>query len=167
MKKRIETINECKKKLGKQYHDYGLLFCHDNGDPIEPNLLEKWFTAWQQKYAKDLEVPQLVFHGLRHSSTTYKLVESQGDIKSVQADSGHADAKILLDVYAHIMQNNRLNLVKKMDREMTDYNNRYVQAKGAKKQQNDSVESLICKIKQDPQLQNQILLALLAQKTQP
>lgn len=35
-------------------------------------------------------LPDVVFHSLQHTSVTYKLKLSGGDIKSVQGDSGHA-----------------------------------------------------------------------------
>lgn len=35
------------------------------------------------------------FHSLRHLSTKYKLKLTQGDIKSVQGDTGHAEAQMV------------------------------------------------------------------------
>ncbi|MEG2233899.1 MAG: site-specific integrase, partial [Oscillospiraceae bacterium] len=52
-------------------------------------------------------LPQVVFHSLRHSSIGYKLNLTHGDIKSVQGDSGHAQSKMVTDVYAYILDNNR------------------------------------------------------------
>lgn len=49
----------------------------------------------------------MVFHSLRHSSITYKLKLTRGDIKSVQGDSGHAQAKMVTDQYSHIIDENR------------------------------------------------------------
>lgn len=42
------------------------------------------------------------FHSLRHLSTKYKLKLTQGDIKSVQGDTGHAEAQMVTDVYSEI-----------------------------------------------------------------
>ena len=42
------------------------------------------------------------FHSLRHTSTSVKLVVTNGDIKSVQGDNGHAQAKMVTDTYAEI-----------------------------------------------------------------
>ncbi len=44
----------------------------------------------------------MVFHSLRHTSVTYKLKLSGGDIKAVQGDSGHAQADMVTEVYGHI-----------------------------------------------------------------
>ena len=46
---RIEQIERDKKRLDERYNDYGLLFCLENGNPIEPKLMEKWFKAWQKE----------------------------------------------------------------------------------------------------------------------
>ena len=40
-------------------------------------------------------LPDVVFHSLRHTSVTYKLKLSGGDIKAVQGDSGHAQADMV------------------------------------------------------------------------
>lgn len=44
---------------------------------------------------------------LRHSSITYKLKLNGGDMKSVQGDSGHAQVKMVADVYSHIIDDDR------------------------------------------------------------
>lgn len=48
-----------------------------------------------------------MFHSLRHSSTTYKLKLTGGDIKAVQGDTGHAQATMVTERYAHIMDDDR------------------------------------------------------------
>ena len=44
-----------------------------------------------QKVIDEHGLPDVVFHSLRHTSVTYKLKLSGGDIKAVQGDSGHGD----------------------------------------------------------------------------
>ena len=51
--------------------------------------------------------PPVVFHSFRHSSITYKLKLNGGDVKSVQGDSGHAQTKMVTDLYAHILDDDR------------------------------------------------------------
>ena len=58
------------------------------------------------------DLPRIVFHGLRHSSITYKLKLNGGDVKAVQGDSGHAQAKMVTDVYSHILDDDRRNNAK-------------------------------------------------------
>ena len=52
-------------------------------------------------------LPDVVFHSLRHTSITYKLKLSGGDIKSVQGDSGHSQADMITEVYGHIIDEDR------------------------------------------------------------
>ena len=52
-------------------------------------------------------LPDVVFHSLRHSSTTYKLKLNGGDMKSMQGDTGHAQLKMVSDVYSHILDEDR------------------------------------------------------------
>ena len=49
----------------------------------------------------------MTVHSLRHSSITYKLKLNGGDVKSVQGDSGHAQAKMVTDQYSHILDEDR------------------------------------------------------------
>lgn len=45
--------------------------------------------------------------GYWHTSTTYKLKLSGGDIKAVQGDTGHAQATMVMERYAHILDDDR------------------------------------------------------------
>ena len=61
------------------------------------------------------EFPRIVFHGLRHSSATYQLMISGGDVKAVQGTTGHATADMLVNTYAHIQQSSRVELGRKFE----------------------------------------------------
>ena len=61
----------------------------------------------QLKLIEEKGLPKVVFHSLRHSSITYKLKLNGGDMKSVQGDSGHAQVKMVADVYSHIIDDDR------------------------------------------------------------
>lgn len=62
-----------------------------------------------QSYSKRKRVslPNVVFHSLRHSSTTYKLKLNHGDLKATQGDTGHSQINMITDVYAHILDEDR------------------------------------------------------------
>ena len=83
-----------------------------NGLAVEPVLIRKKFLEWQDAHP---EFPRIVFHGLRHSSATYQLMISGGDIKAVQGTTGHASADMLVNTYAHIQQSSRVELGKKFE----------------------------------------------------
>ena len=70
--------------LGKDYHKYDLVMATDYGLPIGEAAIRKRF----KKLIKDHDLPDVVFHSLRHTGVTYKLKLKGGDIKAVQGDSG-------------------------------------------------------------------------------
>ena len=56
-----------------------------------------------------------MFHSLRHSSTSLKLKLSRGNIKAVQGDTGHAEARMVTDTYAHGFDADRKLIAQEMD----------------------------------------------------
>lgn len=98
-----EQQEKVKDFLGSEYHDFDLVVALNNGQPCENRILEESF----KKLKESAGLPNVVFHSLRHSSTTYKLMLSNGDIKSVQGDTGHATADMVTRVYAHVLDENR------------------------------------------------------------
>lgn len=103
LKERYQEIQEYKELFGDEFQDFNLVFCNANGRPMESQII----TRALQKLIKDNDLPPVVFHSLRHSSITYKLKLNGGDIKSVQGDSGHAQVKMVTDVYSHIIDEDR------------------------------------------------------------
>ncbi|MCD8300135.1 MAG: site-specific integrase [Clostridiales bacterium] len=100
---RKAEIEELKELFGDEYYDYNMVFANPNGRPMESQVITRSF----QKLIKDNDLPKVVFHSLRHSSITYKLKLNGGDVKAVQGDSGHAQVKMVTDVYSHIIDEDR------------------------------------------------------------
>ena len=100
---RKATIEELKDLFGDEFVDFNLVFCSSNGKPIEGQVINRGFS----KLIEEHGLPKVVFHSLRHSSITYKLKLNGGDMKSVQGDSGHAQIKMVADVYSHIIDDDR------------------------------------------------------------
>lgn len=95
--------DELKKLLGNEYSDYNLVVALNNGRPCEGRVLLKAFEALREKAG----LPNVVFHSLRHSSTTYKLKLNHGDLKATQGDTGHSQIDMITDIYAHILDEDR------------------------------------------------------------
>ena len=95
--------DELKEALGSEYSDYDLVFAGYYGMPTEASSLTEAF----KQLIRENDLPPVVFHSLRHSSITYKLKLNGGDIKAVQGDSGHAQAKMVTDQYSHILDDDR------------------------------------------------------------
>ena len=89
--------------LGDEYQDFNLVIAQDNGRPVDQRMIEKDFN--QLKTTAGL--PNVVFHSLRHSSTTYKLKLNHGDLKATQGDTGHAEVDMITRIYAHILDEDR------------------------------------------------------------
>ena len=112
LKEWLNQLAADERKDPTRYHDSGMLFRLPNGLAVEPVLIRKKFLKWQDAHP---EFPRIVFHGLRHSSATYQLMISGGDVKAVQGTTGHATADMLVNTYAHIQQSSRVELGKKFE----------------------------------------------------
>ena len=95
--------DELKEILGSEYQDYDLVMATSFGLPLG----ESYLRDKMQKIIDKEGLPDVVFHSLRHTSVTYKLKLTGGDIKSVQGDSGHAQADMVTEVYGHIIDEER------------------------------------------------------------
>ena len=108
----LEKLKQDEQNVPEKYSNCGQLFRLPDGLPIAPELLTKWYRLWRTEHP---EFEQIVFHGLRHSSATYQLLQSDGDFKSVQGNTGHATASVLMDTYAHTQDKPRLELTEKIE----------------------------------------------------
>lgn len=102
---------ELKEFLGADYHDYNLVVALENGNPVESRIIRKRL----QVFCDTTGYERVDFHSLRHLSTKYKLKLTQGDIKSVQGDTGHAEAQMVTDVYSEIEDENRRENAARME----------------------------------------------------
>ena len=95
--------DELRALLHDEYQDYDLVVALANGRPCEDRIILKSFEKLREKAG----LPKVVFHSLRHSSTTYKLKLNHGDLKATQGDTGHAQIDMITSVYAHILDEDR------------------------------------------------------------
>ena len=103
--------DEVKEALGSEYTDYNLIMATTFGMPINGSYI----CDQMQKVIDKEGLPDVVFHSLRHTSVTYKLKLSGGDIKAVQGDSGHAQADMVTEVYGHIIDEDRRKNAERME----------------------------------------------------
>ena len=89
--------------LGDEYQEFNLVVALPNGRPCEDRIILKEFS----KLREEAGLPKVVFHSLRHSSTTYKLKLNHGDLKATQGDTGHAEIDMITSIYAHILDEDR------------------------------------------------------------
>lgn len=100
-----------KELLGEEYQDFDLVVAQINGRPYEQRTIDKLFHELVQSTG----LRPVVFHSLRHSSTSLKLKLSRGNIKAVQGDTGHAEARMVTEVYSHGFDADRKLIAQEMD----------------------------------------------------
>ena len=115
----LEKMKQDEQNAPEKYSNCGQLFRLPDGLPIAPDVLTKWYRMWRAEHP---EFEKIVFHGLRHSSATYQLLQSGGDFKSVQGNTGHATATVLMDTYAHTQDKPRLELTEKIEADFYSQN---------------------------------------------
>lgn len=102
---------ELKLELGGAYNDFNLVLAHEDGRPYE----ERQIAEKLRNFIQANNLPPVVFHSLRHCSTSLKLELSGGNIKAVQGDTGHAQARMVTDLYAHTNHEARRQLAQKVE----------------------------------------------------
>ena len=107
LQSRKNQIEEYMDYLGNEYNDFNLVICYGNGTPMESDNIRNAFN----KLIKENNLKPVGFHSLRHSSTTYKLKLSGGDIKAVQGDTGHAEAAMISHVLSKKLSESRKNTI--------------------------------------------------------
>lgn len=87
---------EQKSICGDFWYESDRLFVQDNGKPIHPSTISKWF----EKFVKQIGLPVINFHGLRHTNATL-LIAQQVDVATVSARLGHAQITTTYNFYVH------------------------------------------------------------------
>ena len=139
-----------KADLGAEYQDFNLVVAQENGRPFEERLMRKRFN----RLIKEAGLPPVVFHSLRHTSVNVKLQLSGGDIKAVQGDTGHSQARMVTDQYAHIRDDDRRTLAQVVDATV------FGDAEKAPPQETSTVAELVQKVEKNPELAEKLLQML-------
>lgn len=81
--------------------------------PIEPRTYRNHY----KKLCKQLDIPELKFHGLRHSFAT-RCIESKADYKTVSVLLGHSNISTTLNLYVHPNKEQKKKTIDKMLRSL-------------------------------------------------
>ena len=105
-----------------------------------------------EKLNVSADLPNVVFHSLRHTSTTCKLKLNHGDLKATQGDTGHAEIDMITKVYAHILDEDRKINAQKF--ESSFYSNPDLREVRPPKDSTSSIDfnALIAQIHNSPEL---------------
>jgi integrase len=94
-----KLIEEDKVEIGKdQYRDFDLVVCTASGTPTNKNNIRRTFKA----IIKLAKLHKIRFHDMRHTHATLLLLQGVNP-KIVSERLGHADVRITLDTYSHLL----------------------------------------------------------------
>ena len=84
---------------GPAWTESGLVFCREDGRPLDPQKVSNTFA----RLGRDAGLPTLTLHGLWHSFATLAL-GSGVHPKIVSSRLGHSSVGITLDRYSHVVE---------------------------------------------------------------
>ena len=87
-------LDQERKNFGPDYHDYGWLFCWENGQPPHPDTI----TRRTKRLAKAAGLPDIDLHDVRHSYATAGR-NAKIDRKALSKRTGHADVAFTMKQY--------------------------------------------------------------------
>lgn len=94
-----------------QRFDSDLVFCTDQGKPLDPdNIVKREFQPALDRAG----LRRIRFHDLRHTFASL-LIANGENIKFVQNQLGHASAKTTLDRYGHLFPGTQQEAAKRLD----------------------------------------------------
>lgn len=96
------------KQFNKVVNDDYFVISNDI-NPIEPRTYRNYY----KRLCKKLDIPELKFHGLRHTFAT-RCIEAKGDYKTVSVLLGHSNISTTLNLYVHPNKEQKKKLINKM-----------------------------------------------------
>lgn len=102
-----QSQQEFQSQVGDYWQGNNWIFTQDNGKMMNYSTpyqaLQDTITRYNKDKPAEQQLPQIPFHGLRHTSATL-LIASQQDIKTVSKRLGHAQTSTTLNIYAHALE---------------------------------------------------------------
>ena len=136
---------EEKASLHGLYEDHDLIIAQNNGRPLEPNQLNKNLSRLLKKIGKD----HVVFHSLRHSGSSMKLLYTGGDIQGVKQSNGQSTSRMVTEQYGHLFQDSATVIANEMEARFF--------SKQEHEDNDDKLQQAIQILKRKPELINLIL----------
>ena len=87
-----------KAKLKKSFVEKDFVFAWENGEPVDPDYLDRKFRA----LIADNQLAPIRFHDLRHTHATLLLLQHVA-VKVVSERLGHSSVNITQDIYSHVL----------------------------------------------------------------
>lgn len=105
----IRTISEKLAEGKLDFNPHNLVFCTEEGHPLEVKVLEDGF----QQILADLQIKSVNLHATRHTFATEALQKTT-DIVTVSEVLGHARPSTTLDMYGHTFDERKRALMEQM-----------------------------------------------------
>ena len=95
------------------WEGHTFLFSNEFGKPYRPDSISQW---WDRFMKKNLDLPRIRFHDLRHTSATL-LIHAGEHPKVIQSRLGHSNITTTMNTYGHLLQETEpvptlINLIK-------------------------------------------------------
>jgi integrase len=114
--KRRRSMQEGEQKLsGKKWKDTGFVFTSKDGNFIMPEFV----TVTHTEALKEAGLPHVRFHDLRHTAATL-LLAKKVPMKAVQEILGHSSFQITMELYGHVVVEQREAATDAMERMFGD-----------------------------------------------
>lgn len=155
LKQRLAEIESNKAFFGKEYHDYGLLFCQPDGRPIDPKSFNSAFKDWQR--SMNIETP-IELQGLRKSGQMHKVRLTSNNYQLVAENSGQSP-QVLMSNYNEALDSEKRTLSLLVE---TSFYPKSASDSASDPSTQQDLDILLKKVKQDPVLYQQLLQLMLA-----
>jgi integrase len=94
---------------GSEWKDWGLIFCRQDGRPLEGT----WVTKHLQALLAKAGVDRQRFHDLRHDAAS--LMHANGDdLRTIMANLGHSTIATTANIYTHVTQETQRRSAERM-----------------------------------------------------
>lgn len=113
LKLKVHKKKQLEEKLlaGELYYDNDYVFCNELGYPMD----DKKPGRNLKSILKKLDIEPIKFHALRHTYAT-RLFEANVNPKTVQVLMGHYDISMTMDIYTHVMENQKIEAVEELNK---------------------------------------------------
>lgn len=89
-----------KLKLGTYWHETNYCFTQDNGNPMNPDSINKWLREFSKKY----NLPPIHPHKFRHTQASLLYASGENPV-TISKRLGHKQVSTTQNIYAHLLEN--------------------------------------------------------------
>ncbi|ERI92151.1 site-specific recombinase, phage integrase family [Clostridiales bacterium oral taxon 876 str. F0540] len=108
-----EQQEENKKIYADKYDEENFVLFHVDRTPFDPDYISRNFARWMHPISKELNIPKIRFHDLRHTHATL-LLKVGANIKAVSERLGHTSVAMTLNTYSHLLPDMQKDAVRKL-----------------------------------------------------